>query len=88
MRPPFIQIGNKQWLKKWLLSILPRTWDLVTLLAGKFPIGCRWVYIDKIGSYGQVGCLKVHLIAKRYTHIYGFNYYGTFSPLMHSSYVS
>ena len=21
------------------------TWDLVTLLAGKSPIGCRWVYI-------------------------------------------
>ena len=28
------------------------TWDLVTLLAGKTPVGCRWVYIVKISPDG------------------------------------
>ena len=57
------------------------TWDLVTLLVGKSPIGCRWVYAIKIGSDGGVDHLKSRLVAKGYTHIYGSDYYGTFSPV-------
>ena len=49
------------------------TWDLVPLLAGKFPVGCRWVYTVKIGSDGRVDRLKAHLVAKGYTQIYGFD---------------
>ena len=55
------------------------TWDLVTLLAGKSPVGCRWVYTVKIGSNGGVDRLKARLVAKEYTQIYGSDYYDTFS---------
>ena len=43
------------------------TWDLVTLPAGKSPIGCHWVYTVKIGLDGRVDCLKACLVAKGYT---------------------
>ena len=57
------------------------TWDLVTLPAGKSPVGCRWVYTVKIGSNGGVNRLKARLVAKEYTQIYGSDYYDTFSPV-------
>ena len=51
------------------------TWDLVPLpKVDKSPIGCRWVYTIKIGSYGGVDCLKARLVAKGYTQIYGSDY--------------
>ena len=57
------------------------TWNLVTLPAGKTPVGCRWVYTVKIGHDGQVDRLKAQLVAKGYTQVYGSNYYDTFSPV-------
>ena len=54
-------------------------WDLVSLPIGKSHVGCRWVYIVKIGSNGWVDCLKALLVAKGYTQIYSFDYYDTFS---------
>ena len=43
------------------------TWDLVTLPAGKSPVGCCWVYTIKIGPIGGVDRLKACLVAKGYT---------------------
>ena len=40
------------------------TWELVTLPPDKSPVGCRWVYIVKVGPYGQVDRLKARLVAK------------------------
>ena len=34
------------------------TWDLVTLPAGKTPVGCCWVYTVKIDPDGRVDRLK------------------------------
>ncbi|RVW86900.1 Retrovirus-related Pol polyprotein from transposon RE1 [Vitis vinifera] len=45
------------------------TWDLVVLPSGKSTVGCRWVYIVKVGPDGQVDRLKAHLVAKGYTQL-------------------
>ena len=55
------------------------TWDLVTLPTHKSLVGCRWVYTVKFCPNGQVNRLKARLVAKGYTHIYGSDYYDTFS---------
>ena len=34
------------------------TWDLIVLPSSKSIVGCRWVYIVKVGPDGQVGRLK------------------------------
>nr|CAN80247.1 hypothetical protein VITISV_027801 [Vitis vinifera] len=57
------------------------TWDLVVLPSGKSTVGCRWVYIVKVGPDGQVDRLKAHLVAKGYTQVYGSDYGDTFSPV-------
>ena len=54
-------------------------WDFVPLTLGKFPINCQWIYTIKVGPNGQVDQLKVCLIAKRYTQVYGKDYDDTFS---------
>ena len=57
------------------------TLEVVTLPLGKSPVGCRWVYIVKVGPNGQVDQLKACLVAKGYTQQYGLDYYDIFSPV-------
>ena len=42
----------------------------------------------KVGPDGQIDRLKVHLVAKGYTHQYDSDYYDTFSPVTKIAFVS
>lgn len=50
------------------------TQDLVPLQPGKFVVGCQWVYMVKVGLDDKVDWLRVRLIAKGYTQIFGLDY--------------
>ena len=72
--------GWKQTMVKEMAALhYISAWDLVTLPAGKSPIGCRWVYTVKIGPDDGVDHLKAHSVAKGYTQICGSDYNDTFS---------
>ena len=43
------------------------TWQLTPLLAGKVPIGCKWVYKVKHRADGSIERFKARLVAKGYT---------------------
>ena len=43
------------------------TWDLVSLHASQFLVGCRWVYTIKIGLDGRLDRLNARLVVKGYT---------------------
>lgn len=59
-----------------------RTWSLVDLLAGKTPIGCKWVFKIKYKANGEVERYKARLVAKGYNQIAGLDYQKTFSPVV------
>jgi hypothetical protein len=42
-------------------------WDLVELLAGRNPIGRKWVFKKKLNAEGKVEKYKSHLVAKGYS---------------------
>ena len=56
-------------------------WDLVPLLEGMKPIGCKLIFKTKRDSKGDVERYKAHLVAKGYTQKEGIDYKETFSPV-------
>ena len=60
---------------------------LVPLPFGKSPVSYCWVYTVKISPDGRVDRLKACLVAKRYTQIYGSDYYDTFSLISKMAFV-
>ncbi|RVW78646.1 Retrovirus-related Pol polyprotein from transposon TNT 1-94 [Vitis vinifera] len=58
-----------------------KTWELVDLLAGKRPMGCKWVYTVKYEADETLERYKTRLVAKRYTQTCGMDYLVTFAPV-------
>ena len=57
------------------------TWEKCKLLAGKRPVGCRWVFTIKRRPDGSIERYKACLVVKGYTQTYGVDYSETFSPV-------
>nr|XP_016435629.1 PREDICTED: uncharacterized mitochondrial protein AtMg00810-like [Nicotiana tabacum] len=57
-----------------------KTWDIVTLRAGKSTTGSTWVYKIKYKSNREVKRFKARLVVKGYNQHEGLDYHETFSP--------
>ncbi|RVW88416.1 putative mitochondrial protein [Vitis vinifera] len=55
------------------------TWALTSLLSGKKPISCKWVFKTKLCVDGLIERHKARLVAKEYTQVEGLNYHDTFA---------
>jgi len=57
-------------------------WDLVELLAGRKPIGSKWVFKKKTNVEGKVEKYKAWLVAKGYSQVPGIDFGDIFSPVV------
>lgn len=57
------------------------TWTLVTLLKGKKPVGCKWVFFIEHKVDRSIECYKARPVGKGFTQTYGVDYQETFSPV-------
>jgi hypothetical protein len=51
-----------------------QVWNLVDLIDGVRPIGCKWVLNKKTDNDGNVHIYKARLVAKGFKQIYGIDY--------------
>eukprot|EP00253_Pinus_taeda_P028815 PITA_28815 len=54
-------------------------WDLVESLAGRKPIGSKWVFKKKTNAEGKVEKYKAWLVAKGYSQVQGIDFGNIFS---------
>ena len=58
-----------------------QVWDLVELPESSKQVGCKWVFMTKRDSKGNIERYKVKLVAKGFTQKDGIDYKETFSPV-------
>ena len=57
-------------------------WELIDLLEGVKPIGCKWINKRKRGTDGKVETFKARLVLKGFTQKEGVDYNDTFSSVV------
>jgi len=57
------------------------TWELTDLLENRQTVKCRWVYLTKHDTHGNVTHYHTHLIAKGFSQTAGIDYEETFTPV-------
>ena len=57
------------------------TYNLVDVVKGVKPIGCRWVYKVKYNTDGSINRYKARLVAKGYVQKHGIDYDETFASV-------
>lgn len=56
-------------------------WDIVPYLDGIKPVGCKWVYSNKLKFDGSLDCYKAHLAALGKKQEYRIKYEKTFASI-------
>ena len=57
------------------------TCELTDLLEDRQAVKCRWLYLPKCDTHGNVTCYHAHLIAKGFSQTAGVDYEETFTPI-------
>jgi hypothetical protein len=58
-----------------------KTWDLISIPAGKNPFTCKWVYTVEQATKGENEKYKARLVARGYSQTYGIDYDETLAPV-------
>ena len=57
-------------------------WDLVELPKDRKPVGCRWVFKQKMDAYDRIEWYKARLVAQGFSQRKGLDYDEPFSPVI------
>jgi hypothetical protein len=62
--------------------VVNNTWSLVSLLKGRKPTFCKWVFKIKHMVNSEVERYKAKFVARGFTQTFGIDYNETFAPIV------